>query len=838
MTVPDFLKRETDNIIDSIEKRAAIHTPEWIFSREHMDMGSMLALLFADMMQDTLESFYCLPERYQIQFYNLLGANQLPPTTAKGYVTFSTVNEEVNGSYIDVGMELSGSGDDGEQVPLETQKEVYVSPARLNNMYYVDGNKDYISPPFLPPFVLSEQDNEQSHVFYIGHDTLFPLISEGELILDFQIPDNIRGQENKDFLKERISWSYYSSEGYVEFPTPRFEGSKVFLSKSREMPEFSRAQIQEIENYWIKLEVKEMEPESRVELPGLSLYSAGSRLSPELIYDGNLELYVDRFLPFGEQPYPYAEIYIASNEVFSRKGALISMNLELELEEYDTRQNIPEMPQYWHTVMHRKEFEPPKPVNITVDSVIWEYYNGFGWTKLSGTDCYETLFREQPEDVKFMISFICPDDLQPYLLSSGEYCCIRMRVIKMQNVYAQNGIYQSPCIKNLTLNYCYEKGTAPQNTFAVNGQRTEQLFCGKEYIPFYNNFAPERMFYLRLSKPLSEAGIRLLFLLEKDNMSAVNQCRYEFYSREGWKLLQVEDETFHLTQTGLITFCRAHDFHEQTFFGENGYWMRIVLENPDMELPDIKGIYLNSTSVTAKEGSGKKGNLPSGTVDKMERRIGFINQVTNYGSVFGGCDRESHEQAVKRMASTLRHRERAVTAKDYEDIVYGEVRDILQVCCFSGRDERGQVAPGHITLAILAPADESTSFSYWKERVYQCLKPHVNQQLYEEGRLHIVEPEWVSLKVYMTAVVDNSCPYYQMKDEISRKINAFFDPVTGNFDGKGWQIGTLPTVMQIQNMCNQIQNLLYVKSISMPDIESGYYVLGVGKGHEIEVIPE
>lgn len=838
MAVPDFLKRETDNIIDSIEKQAAIYTPEWIFSEEHMDMGSMLALLFADMMQDTLESFYGLPERYQIQFYNLLGANQQPPTPARGYVTFSTVNDEVMGSYVEEGMEVSGSGENSEQVLLETLKEIYVSPARLKSLFYLDGKTDYISPPILLPFILSGQDNRQSHVLYVGHDTALPIMTEGELMLDFHIPDNIRGKKNIAFLQEKVCWSYHSSDGYVEFPNPRFEGGRVFLQKSRSMPSFCRTEMQESETYWIKMEVKTMEPESHIEFPGLSLCAAGTRIEPELIYDGNMELYAEHFLPFGEQPYPYAELYIASNEVFSRKGASISMNLEIELEEYDTRQNIPDMPLSWHTVMHKKEFDIPEPVNITVDSVIWEYYNGFGWTKLPGSARYENLFREQPEDVKFIISFTCPDDIKPFLLSSGEYCCIRMRVVKMQNLYAMNGIYQTPCIKKLTLDYHYEGGMAPQATFAVNQLRTKQLTCSREFIPFYSDFSADRMFYLCFSKPLSEAGIRLLFMLEKENMSPINQCRYEFYGKEGWSLLQVEDETFDLTQTGLVSFQQSHNFYKHTFFEEEGYWMRIVMENPDMDIPDIRGIYLNSTTVCTKGDSGKQGNLSSGAVDKMERHIGFINQVTNYGAVFGGCDREPYERAVRRMASTLRHQERAVTAKDYEDIVYGGVRDILQVCCFSGRDEKGEVAPGHIALAILSPEDESTSFTYWKERVYQCLKPYVDRRLYEEGRLHIVEPERVTMKVYMTAVVDKSYPFYQMKETISQRINAFLDPTTGNFDGKGWRIGTLPTVMQIQNICNQISGLLYVRSISLQDTSKGCYVLGLGKKHEIEVIPE
>lgn len=255
--------------------------------------------------------------------------------------------------------------------------------------------------------------------------------------------------------------------------------------------------------------------------------------------------------------------------------------------------------------------------------------------------------------------------------------------------------------------------------------------------------------------------------------------------------------------------------------------------------PPITGIYLNSTIVSAEQESGRCGNLPAGSICAMERTIGFINKVVNHEPMTGGCNEENCDQAIKRNAAFLRHQGKAVTARDFEDIVYSGVRNILQVKCFSGRNENGEKMPGHITLAVLPEGGigGDIHFEYTKENIYQSLMPHIDRRVYDEGRLHIVEPEWILMKVYATIVVKDSMRLYQLKEKITQRINGFIHPVTGNFDGSGWKIGTLPSVLQIQNACSQMEEICYIKNLSLKD-ETGFgiYALGIGGEQEIEIL--
>lgn len=843
MAVSDFLKEKSDDTVNTIKNRSLSYTPEWSFDTEQPDMGTALGLLFADMMGDTLKRFYRLPSKYQLQFYNLLGLEPLPPDEASGYVTFSTVNDEVPGSWIKEGERVIGKAEGEEPVIFETREALYVSPARLSRVYYVNGFSDYISQPLEFPIKVQQGGKGQSHIFYIGHDVLFGITTEGEIALDFHLSRNIRKKEQEDFLMNRITWSYYSRKGFVEFPGFRYEEGRVYLHKDTSMPPFERTVIQGKNSFWLQMKIPDMPPLSQISFPGLSLSSSGSFLAPEVVYDGNMEMERENFLPFGDHPFPYGEVYISLEEAFSKKGALLELNFRLDFLEYPGELKSPELPVKWHNIMHHSEFREPEPVDIKIDSVIWEYYNGFGWTRIPDTRGYEAIFRENSGEQDMSVKFICPEDIAPFLLTARESYCIRIRIAKMTNLYSMDGIYIVPRIKNLTVHYrSPESGMLPDFACCVNHYETKELKTFRDFSPFYNCFPDNEMLYLSFSKPLGEEGIRLLFVVKGDRKNDHARYHYEYYGKDGWKPLRVEDETRQLSRTGLVTIYREHSFVRQEFFGCPGYWLRIVRERDGKEnagrgFPVITGIYINSTTAATGMGSGKSGNLPAGAITQMERSIGFINGVTNYDVMAGGCDGENSEQAARRMAAFLRHRGRAVTAADFEDIVLHEIRNLLQVRCFSGRNEKGDRVPGHITLAVLPETEEEKHFEYVRERVYQCLLPHIDRRIYDEGRLHIVKPEWVSMKLYMEVVAKDSVRPFQFREKLIQRINAFLNPVTGNFDGTGWRIGLLPSVLQIENLCSQMEEILYVKHISLKDESlGGCYILGAGGEHEIEII--
>ena len=97
----------------------------------------------------------------------------------------------------------------------------------------------------------------------------------------------------------------------------------------------------------------------------------------------------------------------------------------------------------------------------------------------------------------------------------------------------------------------------------------------------------------------------------------------------------------------------------------------------------------------------EKGNLSEGKITMLESDIGFISEVSNYEATTGGLKQETIDEAIKRRAASLRHRDRAVTAKDYEDLAKEATRNIIRAKCFSNYNAEGKKQYGAVTLVLL-----------------------------------------------------------------------------------------------------------------------------------------
>ncbi len=836
----DFAWEDPEEVMKELHGMQELFVPEWKLDFENPDMGTVLAVLFADMMAGTARRFTQAVKRYPLHFYNMLGAELLPSKEAEGYITFQTVNDEVSGAYVAQGTKVSGSSEQEQTIVFETAEDIYVSPARLKTVCYVEGKQDFISRPLSFPLAESELSNCQSHVLYIGHPFLFRIRTDGGLIIDFHAPSYEREKMPPQEAVERIQWSYYSSGGFVPFQECSYEDGRLYLYKSREMPVFAQTVFQGTDSFWLRAAIEGMKSEEEIAFPNLSLWAQGSYLEPELIYDGNMELDKEDFMPFGNQLYVYQEFFICSEEVFSKRGAQIALTFELEFSECPGALKSPELPIHWKNIMRSSDFPKAEPVNVSVTSLSFEYYNGLGFTRIPGTKIYAGIFDESAEEGKKRLVFRCPEDICAYMVSAQETWCIRIRVSGLSAAYPMDGVYRVPRLKNMMLSYRYERGLPPERVFCINQLLTKRLPCEGKTVPFFNSFPEQEMLYLAFSRPLNEEGISLLFCMEDEQQEVFSRCRYEYYGKNGWNELNVFDGTYFMSRTGTLSMTEQHVFEEKDFFGCQGFWIRILWESGPQDkrrrFTAIRAVHMNSVAAGALPGSGESGNLPAGEVNTLERSIGFINKVENKEPMAGGCRMEDTGQAVVRCAAVLRHRDRAVTAKDFEDIINGRLRNIRQVRCFPGRNELGDKVPGHITLAVL-PQEGETHFEQVRKSICDCLLPYMESRMLTEGRLHIVEPEWVSVRVYMSLAAAESIKSYQLRDAVIKRINTFLDPVSGNFDKKGWKIGTLPTSVQISNACEQMEEVLYISHISL-DIgsEAGIYALGLGGEHEIQIL--
>lgn len=95
----------------------------------------------------------------------------------------------------------------------------------------------------------------------------------------------------------------------------------------------------------------------------------------------------------------------------------------------------------WDWVMRRSDFKPDLEYDITIDAVIWEYFNGSGWARLFSDNTGGDVFSVKNGTMGQYrtLSFLCPTDMSPILVNARESCYVRARILKVNNLYKTLG---------------------------------------------------------------------------------------------------------------------------------------------------------------------------------------------------------------------------------------------------------------------------------------------------------------------------------------------------------------------------------------------------------------
>lgn len=84
--------------------------------------------------------------------------------------------------------------------------------------------------------------------------------------------------------------------------------------------------------------------------------------------------------------------------------------------------------------------------------------------------------------------------------------------------------------------------------------------------------------------------------------------------------------------------------------------------------------------LTYQAGGGQGGNRAAETVTQLKTTVPYIDRVTNLDEASGGSDWETLERTVERGPKQLRHRDRAVTIEDLEDLAFAASTEVARAC--------------------------------------------------------------------------------------------------------------------------------------------------------------
>ena len=589
-------------IEDEIKKRAKSYTPEWRYDATNPDIGAAVAKVFAKMMERSGKKLSMLPVKNRIAFLNSLGADLLPAVCAEGYVVFGLVNQEVEGTEVPAGTRIIAYDEDEEdgQVVFETLDPVYATPARMSDLYYANDRLDVIYSLFdtqtgfeATRLFPKSGENLQAHELYISHDILLALTREAEITVEFPLDGS------------RIEAAYSTETGWEPFAGVVSDGRKLILRKEGSRPAICAGEVHGQTAHWLRFTLPRMQADEDIVSSYPTMSVSAPSVEPDVVYGSDAEQPVHRFLPFGERLDEYSEVYFGSEERFSKRGArtvfsfrVDFIQIPLDTDDQDTIN--------WEWIMERSEFRPVEEYDVSIASVIWEYFNGYGWTTLKTEEDATRVFsyREDKKGSFVSISFQCPQDIAEVMVGGIETYYIRARIRKVNNLYKLRGQYIIPVMENVGIRFNYETPLPAQQVQCFNNVSWKSFRQERDGVirPYEQMRQKDAALYIGFEA--SPVGYPIQVYLEIANEAdrRMQLLSWEYWNGSDWMRMHPVDGTSHFSRSGFITLTIRPGIKAATLFGKERYWLKVtdtagVYETEYVDCPILNRIFINAVRV-------------------------------------------------------------------------------------------------------------------------------------------------------------------------------------------------------------------------------------------------
>ena len=210
-------------------------------------------------------------------------------------------------------------------------------------------------------------------------------------------------------------------------------------------------------------------------------------------------------------------------------------------------------------------------------------------------------------------------------------------------------------------------------------------------------------------------------------------------------------------------------------------------------------------------GGGARGNVGASTltlIDKISTRgaSSSVAAVNNPDPAGGGADAETIEEAKLRGPWLLKHRYRAVTKEDFEELAKEASREVAKATCLS--DVEGQI---HV---IIVPQGERRKLLPGSA-LLQKVKAYLDERRLITTRIEVTGPVYKEFSIEADIVVELRME--RCEADIVQKgmqnLKRFFHPLTGGPDEDGWPMGRSVHKSEVYYLLEKVEGVDYVKTV-------------------------
>ena len=191
-------------------------------------------------------------------------------------------------------------------------------------------------------------------------------------------------------------------------------------------------------------------------------------------------------------------------------------------------------------------------------------------------------------------------------------------------------------------------------------------------------------------------------------------------------------------------------------------------------------------------GGGNVANVAAGTVTALKGAIRSVDAVTNPRAAAGGADGETLDEVKRRAPSTLRRRERAVSAEDFANLARetpgAAIHKAYAVAAMRPEGNGFTESAGTVSLVVLPNVDHPTPQP--SEAVLATVRDWLNPRRLVTTELCVLGPRYQEISVLSARLkVDSASDFAVVTRAAEAALTDWLHPIRGGEDGNGWPFG-------------------------------------------------
>jgi hypothetical protein len=324
-------------------------------------------------------------------------------------------------------------------------------------------------------------------------------------------------------------------------------------------------------------------------------------------------------------------------------------------------------------------------------------------------------------------------------------------------------------------------------------------------IPRYNS--PGQLFIGVEGKQL-RGTLSLYFYLREDSlpMSGIANAglAWRYLSGNRWRVLEpnqiLEDSTKGFMTSGIVLLQLPDDIDTaSTVMPAGQFWLCVSAEEGVERFCSLYSVYAQAIKVTwrADRGAKPQAVMPAMRITRAREHIPGVDSIYQVRRSFDGKSAETGLQFRVRASERLRHKNRALTASDFEQLILERFPQVYKVKCFPNLvvddDPARRVRPGHILIVAIPYLNRGghinqkpTLSGYLVAEIEQ----YVRQYASPDAVISVQNPVYEEVQVRCTVKLNSPLNTGRLSEQINQALCDYLSPWNGQGINQhfGWTV--------------------------------------------------